>query len=159
MNVVSIRAPSRRVILRPLFETRIRITVAPTSMMRSMTSKLLGVMVPKRETGRPRTMQMLKILLPMMLPTRSSFSPRLAALIVVMSSGREVPKATTVRAMRRSEMPMLEAMVEAELTTSSEPPTTPARPTRIRRREILSLNLGFSISLACLRFLRAREMI
>ncbi len=84
----------------------------------SSISKLSGVMVPKIATGIPSTIQILKILLPMILPTRSSFSPRLAAVIVVTSSGSEVPKATTVRAIMRSEMPMVEAIVEAELTTS-----------------------------------------
>ena len=152
-------APSRREILWPLLEARRRITVAPTSMMRSMTSKLSGVTVPKSATGRPRTIQMLKMLLPIILPTRSSFSPRLAALTVVMSSGREVPKATIVRAIMRSEMPIDEAMVEAELTTSSEPPTTPARPTRMRRSEMPSLNFGFSTSVLAVRFLRAMEMM
>lgn len=152
-------APSRREILWPLLEARRRITVAPTSMMRSMTSKLSGVTVPKSATGRPRTIQMLKMLLPIILPTRSSFSPRFAALTVVMSSGREVPKATIVRAIMRSEMPIDEAMVEAELTTSSEPPTTPTRPTRMRRSEMPSLNFGFSTSAFAARFLRAMEMM
>lgn len=127
----------------------------------SMISKLSGVMVPKSVTGRPSTIQILKILLPMILPTMSSVSPFLAALMVVMSSGREVPKAMTVRAIMRSEMPMALAMFEAEETTSSLPPTTPARPSTIRIKETLSLYFGFSTSLPALllRFLRAREII
>ena len=124
----------------------------PISMMMSMISKLSGVMVPKRVTGRPRTIQILKMLLPMMLPTRSSVSFFLAALIVVMSSGREVPRATMVRAMIRSDTPTDLAIKEAELTTSSAPPTTPTRPTRTRRSEMPSLNLGFSTSFLALRF-------
>ena len=116
-------------------------------MTMSIISKLSGVTVPKRATGKPKTIQMLKMLLPMILPTRSSVSPRLAALIVVMSSGSEVPNATTVRAIIRSEMPMALAMVEAEFTTSSAPPTTPARPTMMSRIEMPSLNLGCSICL------------
>lgn len=59
----------------------------------------------------------------------------------------------------RSEMPIEEAMVEAELTTSSEPPTTPARPTKTRRSEMPSLNFGFSTSALAVRFLRAMEII
>lgn len=74
--------------------------------------------MPKIAAGRPRTIQILKILLPTMLPIRSSFSLRFAAVIVVTSSGREVPIATTVKAIMRSEMPIALAMVEAELTTS-----------------------------------------
>ena len=160
--MVSMRAPSKREILWPLLATRRRITVEPTSMTISRISKLSGVIVPKSVTGRPRTMQMLKILLPIMLPTRSSVSPFLAALIVVMSSGSEVPKAITVRAIMRSEIPMAVAMFDAEVTTSSLPPTTPTSPTRMRISERPSLNLGFSTSLAevlDLRFLRAIEMI
>ena len=87
-------------------------------MMISSISKLSGVIAPKIATGRPRTMQILKMLLPIMLPTKSSFSLRLAAVIVVTSSGREVPSATTVRAIIRSEIPIAEAMKDAELTTS-----------------------------------------
>lgn len=153
--------PSRREILRPERATRKRTAAEPTSMMISMISKLSGVIVPKSVTGRPRTIQILKILLPMILPTRSSVSPFLAALMVVMSSGSEVPRATMVRAIIRSETPMAEAIFEAEVTTSSLPPTTPARPTRINNREMPRLNLGFSTSFPALdlRFLRAREMI
>ena len=94
--------------------------------------------------------------------------------MVVMSSGREVPRATIVRAIRRSEMPIDLAMVEAELTTSSAPPTTPTRPTRISKSETPSLNFGWSVEaglrdldlavfalvdLASLRLLRAVEKI
>lgn len=153
------RAPSPRVILRPERATRRRMAAEPTSITISRSSKLSGVTVPNNVTGRPNTMQILNMLLPMMLPTRSSVSPFLAALMVVMSSGREVPKAMTVRAIMRSDMPMAVAMVEAELTTNSEPPTTPTRPTRTRMREVLSLNLGFSTSFLALRFLRAIEMM
>ena len=153
------RAPSPRVILRPERATRRRMAAEPTSITISRSSKLSGVTVPNNVTGRPNTMQILKMLLPMMLPTRSSVSPFLAALMVVMSSGREVPKAMTVRAIMRSDMPMAVAMAEAELTTNSEPPTTPTRPTRTRMREVLSLNLGFSTSFLALRFLRANEMM
>ncbi len=133
-------------------------------MTMSIISKLSGVTVPKRATGKPKTIQMLKMLLPMMLPTRSSVSPRLAALIVVMSSGSEVPNATIVRAMMRSEIPIVLAIVEAESTTSSAPPTTPARPIIISSIEMPSLNFGCSIFLALFldflfssRFLRAVE--
>lgn len=113
-------------------------------MMTSSISKLSGLMPPKMATGRPSTIQILKILLPMMLPTRSSFSPRLAAVMEVTSSGREVPKATTVNAMMRSEMPIVDAIVEAEFTTSSLPPTTPTRPSKTKKKDLPSFHLGFS---------------
>ena len=115
-----------------------------TIIMTSIISKLSGWMPPKIAIGRPSTIQILKILLPIMLPTRSSFSPRLAAVIVVTSSGREVPKATTVRAMMRSEIPMILARLEAEVTTSSLPPTTPARPRSTKRKDLPTFHFGFS---------------
>ena len=138
--------PSKRVILCPLLAVSSKIAAEPTNITISIISKLSGVTVPNRVTGSPRTIQMLKMLLPIILPTKSSVSPRLAALMVVINSGREVPRATTVRAIMRSEIPMNLATVEAELTTSSAPPTTPARPTRIKTKEKPSLNLGFSTS-------------
>ena len=71
--------------------------------------------------------------------------------MVVTNSGRDVPKATTVRAMIRSEMPIIAARVEAELTTSWLPPTTPARPTMTRIKDRPSLYLGFSTAFLSLR--------
>ena len=65
-------------------------------------------------------------------------------MIEVTSSGREVPKATTVRAMIRSEIPITEAIVVAEFTTSSLPPTTPTRPRRTKRKDFPSFQRGFS---------------
>ncbi len=128
----------------PRLATIQRMTDEPIIMMMSRSSKLPGVMVPKIATGRPRTMQILKMLLPMMLPTRSSFSWRRAAVMVVTSSGSEVPKATTVSAIMRSEIPTMAASVEAELTTSWLPPTTPARPSTTMMKDMPSLYLGFS---------------
>ena len=123
----------------PLRATSQRSAAEPMSIMISITAKLSGVMAPKIAPGMPSTMQILKILLPIMLPTKSSFSPRLAAVMVVTSSGREVPKATTVRAMMRSEMPMLLAIVDAELTTSWLPATTPTSPITTKRNDLPSL--------------------
>ena len=128
-------------------------------MIISITSKLSGVIVPKIAPGMPSTIQILKMLLPMMLPTRSSFSPRLAAVMVVTSSGREVPNATTVRAMMRSEMPMLLAMVEAELTTNWLPATTPMRPMATNKKDLPSLYCGFSTFFFSFLFLRVRLMM
>ena len=112
-------------------------------------------------TGRASTMQILKILLPTMFPTRRSDSFFLEAAMVVTSSGNEVPKATTERDMMRSEMPMALASVLAELTTNSLPPTTPTKPRMTKRNDLPSVYLGFSTSaLEDLprRFLRAIEM-
>ena len=125
-------------------------------MVRSITSKLFGVILPAKVTGKAKTMQMLKILLPTILPTRRSLSPFLAAMIVVTSSGKEVPRAIIVRDMMRSEIPTTVAMVEAELTTSWLPATTPARPRITKMKDLPSLYLGLSTFLASFLFLRAR---
>ena len=124
-----------------------------TNMARSITSKLLGVMPPAKATGKAKTIQMLKILLPTILPTSKSLSPFLAAITVVTSSGREVPRAMMVSEMMRSEMPMASAMVEAELTTNWLPLTTPIRPKMTKRKDLPILYLGFSTFLASFLFL------
>ena len=77
---------------------------------------------------------------------------------MVTSSGSEVPRAMTVREMIRSEIPMVVAMVLAELTTSWLPPTTPTRPNMTKRKDLPSLYLGLSTFLASFLFLRAREI-
>ena len=71
--------------------------------------------------------------------------------MVVTSSGRDVPRATMVRAMIRSEMPMAEAMVDAESTTNWLPATTPTRPIMVIRKDFPVFHLGFSTSFLELR--------
>ena len=130
------------------------------NIIRSISSKWSGVIVPAIRTGNARTIQILKILLPTMLPTRRSDSPFLAAVMVVTSSGSEVPIAITVSEIMRSDIPNDVAMKVAELTTSWLPPTTPTKPKITNRNDLPSLYFGFSTSfLADLprRFLRAME--
>ena len=143
-KMISIRAPSFLEIGLPRRATSHKRAAETTIIITSNISKLSGLIPPKMATGRPSTMQILKILLPIILPTKSSFSWRRAAVMVVTSSGSEVPNATTVSAMMRSEIPIVEAIVEAELTTSSLPPTTPTRPSKTNRNDTLSFHLGFS---------------
>ena len=98
MKIKSRRAPSNLPILWSRRVKRNNKTADKTNITRSIVWKLSGVMVPKKATGSPMTIQMLKMLLPMIFPTIRSVSLRFAAVIVVMSSGREVPRATMVRA-------------------------------------------------------------
>lgn len=116
------------------------------SMMRSIASKWSGVMLPVMTTGSAKTMQMLKMLLPIMLPTKRSDLPRLAAVMVVTNSGRDVPIAMMVSEMMRSERPMVLAMVDAEFTTNWLPPITPVRPRITRRKDLPMVYSGFSTS-------------
>ena len=147
-------APSFLEIGLPLRATNQSRAALATIMMTSSISKDLGSTAPKIATGSPSTIQILKMLLPIMLPTRSSFSWRRAAVMVVTSSGREVPNATTVRAIIRSEMPMALARNEAELTTNWLPATTPTSPRITKRKERGSFHLGFSMTFVSLRLRR-----
>ncbi len=63
----------------------------------------------------------LKILEPTTLLTEISAFPAKTALIVTANSGAEVPKATMVRPITKSEIPREYAMCEADVTTQSEP--------------------------------------
>ncbi len=142
-----------RVIFRSRRARRQIRAVEPINITRSIVSKFSGVIAPVIATGRARTIQMLKILLPTIFPTRRSDSPFFAAVIVVTNSGREVPIATIEREIIRSEIPIAVAIDEAELTTSWLPATTPARPTKTSRKDFPSLYLGFSTLLASFLFL------
>ena len=135
----SISTPLRREIL---WSWRVRTksnTDEKMSMNRSIIWKLCGVMVPKIATGNPMTMQMLKILLPIMLPTIRSVSLRRAATMVVTSSGKDVPNAIIVRATTLSEMPIVVAIEEALLTMSWLPMTSPTSPKMVIRNDLPSL--------------------
>ena len=116
--MVSIRNPSVRVITWPRRAKRQSNTEDIISMTRSIVSKLFGVIPPAKATGKANTTQMLKILLPTILPTSKSLSFFLAAITVVTSSGSDVPSAIMVREIMRSEIPTVVAMVEAEFTTN-----------------------------------------
>ncbi len=117
-KIRSIRKPSRRVIFCLFLASKQSSSDEKISMTRSMVSKFFGVIGPAKTTGNAKTMQILKMLLPTMLPTRRSDSPFLAAVMVVTSSGSDVPIAMTVREMIRSEMPIALAINDDELTTS-----------------------------------------
>ena len=109
--MVSIRNPSVRVITWPRRAKRQSNIEDIISMTRSIVSKLFGVIPPAKATGKANTTQMLKILLPTILPTSKSLSFFLAAITVVTSSGRDVPSAIMVREIMRSEIPTVVAMV------------------------------------------------
>ena len=128
-----------------------------TSITKSIISKLFGVIPPANATGKAKTTQILKILLPTILPTSRSLSPFFAAITVVTSSGRDVPSAIIVREMTRSEMPIVVAMVEAEFTTSWLLAMMLTRPSMVKIKDLLRVYLGLSTFLASALFLRASE--
>ena len=61
---------------------------------------------PKTETGIPKTIPILKILLPTTLPIAISYSPFRVAETLVTNSGKLVPKAITVKAINLSLIPI-----------------------------------------------------
>ncbi len=121
-----------------------RRSAEPTRATKSRAAKLSGVTVPKIATGMPRTTQILKMFEPRILPRTRPVSPFRAATTVVTSSGREVPRAITVKAITRSETPTRVAISEAESTTKFEPKIIPRRPIRVKRRDFPSFHFGFS---------------
>jgi len=69
------------------------------------------------------------MLLPMTLPTAMSRSPRRPAINEAATSGREVPAATTVSPMTRSESPAQRARAVAPVTMYRAPRRSTPRPT------------------------------
>ncbi len=107
----------------------------PTSRAASRLSGISFQTVPfvtasgKITPATPRISRMLAMLLPRMLPMVMPASPRMLAVTLTASSGREVPNATTVRPMARSETCRRRASAEAPLTNRSAPLITITNPT------------------------------
>ncbi len=71
----SMRKPSKRLILLFLRARIVIRAVEPISIAKSSISKFSGAIPPEIAIGSARTIQMLKMLLPTMLPIRRSDSP------------------------------------------------------------------------------------
>ena len=82
----------------------------------------------------PKINTILNTLEPIALPTAISFSPFLAATILVTSSGRDVPTATIVNATNNSLIPSSIAILLALSTTNLPPATIPANPSTINNK-------------------------
>ena len=83
----------------------------------SIIEKPEAFIVPNIATGSPKTIQILNILLPIILPTNSSSSPFFEDAIDVISSGSDVPKAIIVRPIILSLIPNTLAIDVEYLTT------------------------------------------
>ena len=79
----------------------------------------------------PRIRKILAILLPRTLPIARSVVPRPEAMILTTSSGMEVPKATTVRPMVKSEIRMRRAKAADPSTRRSAPLISSTKPAMI----------------------------
>lgn len=94
------------------------------------------VILPNIETGIPNTIHMLKILLPIILPTKISCSFFRDDIIVVTSSGSDVPIAIIVSDIILSVTPIFLAILVALSTTKSLPRTIAIRPNTVNNMAI-----------------------
>ena len=109
-------------------------TIAST---RKVASKMIGIISELV----PITNKILKIFDPTMLPIAISQFPFFAAVTEVTSSGSDVPNATIVRPIKRSDKPSADAIVVAAPTVISAPHTTIAAPTTPNK---ISFHTGLS---------------
>lgn len=103
--------------------------------------------LPKRRgltvAEHPNTRKILKMLLPITLPSAIAVFPLRAAVTDVASSGREVPIATIVRPITASLTPMAEAIPDAPSTNKSPPKIRPASPPTI---QMIDFSKGISLT-------------
>ena len=99
-------------------------------------------MPPNKATGIPNTTPILKILLPTTFPIAISYSPFFVAVILVTSSGRDVPKAIIGNDINLSLIPIILAIITAESTTKLLPKIIPCKPTPVKIIDFLSLYGG-----------------
>ncbi len=83
------------------------------------------------------------MLLPTMLPTAMSRSPRMAARIEVANSGSEVPIAITVRPITSSDSPSARASATAPVHSTVEPTTSSTSPP-ITKAALIRLAYGLA---------------
>ena len=76
----------------------------------------------------PRTKLKLNMLDPSTLPSASSERPFLAAIILVTSSGNDVPRATANKEIKAFEIPKITAILMAESTNKCPPKGSSAQP-------------------------------
>src|SRR5690554_4980833 len=100
----------------------------------------------------PRTIVRLKILLPTILPTAISRSPRIAAMTEVTTSGSDVPTAIIVNPITNSLTPRYWAKDTALSTSQREPSTNRASPLRTRAMFINQLLFTGPATLASLTY-------
>ena len=112
--------------------------------IKSNLAKLFTIISPKSNTGIPKTIAILKILLPIILPTSKSVSRFKAATIDVTNSGSDVPRAIIVKEIILSLTPNFLAIVVAEETTNSLPNIIAPKP--IITNKILNFKEYFGFS-------------
>ncbi len=136
MYIMDITAPSPRVMVR----SRITQPKSQNTRAEARSAKRSMVPTPSNGSGRttaahPSTISILKILLPITLPSAIPVLPLSAALTEVASSGSEVPAATMVSPTTASLTPSPLAMAEALSTKRSPPQISAPRPPATYSRE------------------------
>ena len=119
---------------------------ASKTILVSTTVKALEETVPYMLIGRPKTMHMLNILVPIMLPTAMSNSSFLAAFTVIVSSGRDVPITMAVIDIIFWLIPKTSASITALSTTMSEDTIIPISVSTIKIMDFFRLYSGVRVS-------------
>ena len=112
--------------------------------IKSIIWKLVGIKLPYIATGKPSTIHILNMLLPIIFPTKISCSFFIADIIDVTSSGNDVPNATIVNAITIFGTLKFSASEDAPSTNMSAPLINNTNPTtnKIMYRNILSLPIN-----------------
>ena len=114
--------------------------------IKSINWKVDGTRFPNIATGRPKTIHILKMLLPIIFPTKISCSFLIEEIIAVTNSGSDVPRATIVKEITLSEIPNICAISVALFTTKSLPINMPDRPNVMKMIDFPKLYFGDSAS-------------
>ena len=119
---------------------------ASKTMLESTIVNAFEETVPYMLIGRPKTIHMLNMLVPIMLPTAISNSSFLAAFTVIVSSGREVPITMAVIDIIFWLIPKTSASITALSTTMSEDTIIPMSVSIIKIIDFFRLYSGISVS-------------
>lgn len=138
--------PSLRVIILPVYKNgSIPIVAIRRTIIRSKAAKACrGI----SNADKPRIKKILNTFDPRIFPTMSSDSFFCEAVIDTISSGRDVPTAMTVKAIKNEEIPKADAIETVDSINNHAPRITPIIPKMIKRifRQVFSIP---TVSRAC----------
>lgn len=147
MKVSIIKKPSDLVILFSLFPKLKKSKDAKTVIKRSIILNEFDVILPNIKVGSAKTMQILKMFVPIIFPTVISNSPFFAEETVIVSSGRDVPIAITVIVISFSDILKVCAKSVVISTTKSLAKTINKSETKASNRDVFLLYFGSSSSI------------
>lgn len=145
-KVSIIKKPSDLVILFSLFPKLKKSKDAKTVIKRSIILNEFDVILPNIKVGSVKTMQILKMFVPIIFPTVISNSPFFAEETVIVSSGRDVPMAITVIVISFSDILKLCAKSVVTSTIKSLAKTINKSETKESNSDVFLLYFGSSSS-------------